>query len=195
METNTQIHLQAATVQDESVLWLMLTFAAWMESGGEEQIAQARSDPYLSTYVSGWGARKGDLGVIARDGIGEVLGAAWLRLGGADGPFNLGEKQVPELATAVVPQARRRGVGSAMMKHLIELARPCYPRIILSVREENPAVLFYSKLGFREVSRMENRVGGSSLVMTMDLGHAAQEQDSVGGIQKTCSMHGAAALH
>jgi ribosomal protein S18 acetylase RimI-like enzyme len=71
-----------------------------------------------------------------------------------------------------------------MMKHLTELARPSYPRIILSVREENPAVLFYSKLGFREVSRMENRVGGSSLVMTMDLAHAAREPDSVGGIQK-----------
>jgi ribosomal protein S18 acetylase RimI-like enzyme len=184
METNTQTHLQAATVQDESVLWLMPTFAAWMESGGEEQIAQARSDPYLSTYVSGWGARKGDLGVIARDGIGEVLGAVWLRLGGADGPLNLGDKHVPELATAVVPRARWRGVGTAMIKHLIELASPCYPRIILSVREENPAVLFYSKLGFREVSRMENRVGGSSLIMTMDLAHAAREQNSVGGILK-----------
>jgi ribosomal protein S18 acetylase RimI-like enzyme len=71
-----------------------------------------------------------------------------------------------------------------MIKHLIELASPCYPRIILSVREENPAVLFYSKLGFREVSRMENRVGGSSLIMTMDLAHAAREQNSVGGILK-----------
>jgi hypothetical protein len=41
METNAQIHIQAATFQDESLLWIMLTYAAWMESGGEEQIPQA----------------------------------------------------------------------------------------------------------------------------------------------------------
>jgi hypothetical protein len=41
METSTQIYVTEANVQDEPVLWLMLTFAAWMRSGGEEQIADA----------------------------------------------------------------------------------------------------------------------------------------------------------
>jgi ribosomal protein S18 acetylase RimI-like enzyme len=183
METNTQINVTTAKVQDEPVLWLMLTFAAWMGSGGEEQIAHARSDPYLSDYVSEWGTRRGDLGVIARDEFGEALGAAWLRLSSAERPYKLGNMQVPELAMAVIPQARRRGVGSALMKRLIDLASPCYPRIALSVREENPAVLFYSRLGFREVSRMKNRVGGDSLVMSMDLHRAAQQNDPVRGDQ------------
>jgi len=183
MEANTQIYVTAAKAQDEPVLWLMLTFAARMESGGEEQIAHARSDPYLSTYVSEWGTKRGDLGVVARDGFGEVLGAAWLRLGSAEGPYKLGDKQVPELATAVMPQARRRGVGTVLMKHLIESAMPYFPRIVLSVRDGNPAVFFYSSLGFREVSRMKNRVGGDSLVMTLDLAQAAQHQDSTGGAQ------------
>jgi hypothetical protein len=74
MEANTQIFVTAAKAQDEPVLWLMLTFAAWMGSGGEEQIAHARSDPNLSTYVAEWGTKRGDLGVVARDGFGEVLG-------------------------------------------------------------------------------------------------------------------------
>ncbi|MFN7898145.1 MAG: GNAT family N-acetyltransferase [Synechococcaceae cyanobacterium] len=163
-----------------------------MGSGGEEQIAHARSDPYLSSYVSGWGSKKGDLGVIARDGFGDVLGAAWLRLGGAEGPYKLGDKQVPELATAVIPQARRRGVGSVLIKHLIASARSSYPRIVLSVRAENPAVCFYCKLGFREVSRMKNRLGGDSLVMVIDLGLADQAQDPVGGIQNAEGRHCAA---
>jgi ribosomal protein S18 acetylase RimI-like enzyme len=185
VETNTQVYVTTAKVQDEPVLWLMLTFAAWMGSGGEEQIAHARSDPYLSTYVSEWGTKSGDLGVIARDGFGEVLGAAWLRLGSSEGPYKLGDKQVPELAMAVIPQARRQGVGSVLMKNLIELARPYYPRIVLSVREDNPAVLFYSRFGFCELSRMRNRAGGDSLVMTIELGRAAQHQDPLGGPQNT----------
>jgi ribosomal protein S18 acetylase RimI-like enzyme len=179
MTTNTQIHVTEAKVEDEPVLWLMLTYAAGMGSGGEEQISQARSDPYLSSYVANWGTKRGDLGVVAREGEGKVLGATWLRLGNAEGPYKLGDDQVPELATAVIPQARNQGVGSVLMKHLIELARPNYPRIVLSVREENPAVHFYSKLGFREGSRMKNRVGGDSLIMTLDLGHAAPPQDSM----------------
>lgn len=185
MEANTQIYVTTAKAQDEPVLWLMLTFAAWMGSGGEEQIAQARSDPYLSTYVSEWGTKNGDLGVVARDGGGEVLGAAWLRLGRGEGPFKLGDKQVPELATAVMPHARRQGVGTVLMNHLIELAMRSFSRIVLSVREENPAVLFYSRHGFREVSRMKNRIGGDSLVMILDLGQAAQHQDSEGGIKNS----------
>jgi GNAT superfamily N-acetyltransferase len=183
MVTNSQIYVTAATVQDEPVLWRMLTFAASMGSGGEKQIAHARSDPYLSSYVSEWGTKRGDLGVIARDGLGEVLGAAWLRLGDAVGPYKLADQQVPELATAVIPQARRRGVGSILIKHLLASARLDYPRIVLSVREENPAVLFYCKLGFREVARMQNRVGGGSLVMALDFGLAGQHPDPMSWIQ------------
>jgi ribosomal protein S18 acetylase RimI-like enzyme len=175
MDAKTQIYVTAAEAEDEPVLWQMLTFAASMGSGGVEQVAHARSDPYLSTYVSEWGSKRGDVGVVARDRFGEVLGAAWLRLGSAGGQFKLGDQQVPELATAVVPQARGRGVGTVLMRHLIEAARPHFPRMVLSVREENPAVRFYSSLGFQEVSRMKNRVGGDSLVMTLDLDQAAQQ--------------------
>ena len=121
-------------------------------------------------------------GVIARDRSGDVLGAAWLRLGGIQGPYQLADKHVPELAMAVIPQARCRGVGSVLMSHLIESARSCYSQIILSVREDNPAVHFYSRFGFREVSRIKNRVGGESLVMSIDLAPLARPQNPVGGI-------------
>ncbi len=127
METSTQIYVTEANVQDEPVLWLMLTFAAWMGSGGEEQIADAQSDPSFSTDVTEWGTKKGDLGVNPRDGFREVLGAAWPRFGGAEGLYKLANMKVPELATPDISQARRRGVGSILMKYLIELARLCYP--------------------------------------------------------------------
>lgn len=163
------VYIMPAEVQDEAVLWLMLTYAASMGEGGAEQVATAQSDPFLMTYVSGWGLKKGDVGVVARDAPGNALGAAWLRLGGGGGQFKLSDDDVPELATAVIPAARGRGVGTALMKRLIALATPHFRRIVLSVREENPAVPFYSRLGFRAVSTMKNRVGGNSLVMALDL--------------------------
>jgi GNAT superfamily N-acetyltransferase len=123
------------------------------------------------------------LGVIPRAGFGDGLGAAWLRFGGADGLHKLENKKVPQLATADISQARRRGVGSILIKHLIELARLCYPQILRSVREEIPAVLFYFRLGFPEVSRMKNRFGGNSLVMAIALGRATQLLEPVDEIQ------------
>ena len=165
------------------MLWLMLTDAASLGSRGEEQIAHARSDPDLRAHGSEWGTKKGDLGVVALDGLVAPIGAAWLRLDGAQGPYKLGDRQVPELAMAVIPPACRRRVGSRMMQHLIRAAKPHYPQIVLSVRAENPAVSFYSEFGFREALRMTNRVGGDSLVMLLDMDPAAQHQDAVGGIQ------------
>jgi GNAT superfamily N-acetyltransferase len=161
--------ISPATPDDEETLWLMLTFAASMGHGGPDQVQAARSDAYLSTYVSDWGKRAGDVGVIARDPLGWAIGAAWLRLSLNEHRFRVADPSVPELATGVLPQARGHGVGTGMMQSLIDLAAPVHQRITLSVRAGNPARRFYTRLGFVEVSRMENRVGGESVVMILDL--------------------------
>ena len=171
--SNGRIVLEDAKREDEASLWLMLTFAASMGAGGESEVARAKADEYLRSYVEAWGSRIGDIGVMARSESGEVLGAAWLRLGGDGGRFKLGDSAVPELATALVPSARGRGIGTMMMKRLVAVARTRFTEIVLSVREENPAVRFYCRLGFREMARITNRVGGTSLVMKLDLGMAA----------------------
>lgn len=180
MAEQQQIALVPAQKQDEPALWLMLTYAASMAEGGKAQVPAAKRDPYLKCYVEDWGTRPGDMGIIARNGAGECLGAAWVRLGGEGGQFKLGDERVPELATAVVPHARRRGIGRKMMEALIEAARGRYPGMVLSVREDNPAVSFYAALGFHETGRMKNRVGGDSLVMSLDLSRTA-EQDKPSG--------------
>jgi GNAT superfamily N-acetyltransferase len=161
--------ISPATPDDEETLWLMLTFAASMGHGGPDQVPAARADAYLSTYVSDWGKRAGDVGVIARDSHGCAIGAAWLRLCHSEHRFRVADPSVPELATAVLPQARGRAVGTGMMQSLIDLAAPAHQRITLSVRAGNPARRFYARLGFIEVSRMQNRVGGESIVMILDL--------------------------
>ncbi|GKS60116.1 hypothetical protein YTPLAS18_36430 [Nitrospira sp.] len=154
---------------DEATLWRMLTYAASMEDGGDAMVAIAKADEFLRGYVEGWGSKPGDLGIIARRDGGAAVGAAWLRLRGTSGHFTIGDGRDPELATAVLPEMRGRGIGTAMMVRLMEAARPVFSAVVLSVREDNPAVRFYVSLGFRETARMQNRVGGTSLVMTCEL--------------------------
>jgi GNAT superfamily N-acetyltransferase len=171
-----QVQISPATAEDEEILWLMLTFAASMGSGGMEEVEKARSDPNLSTYVNDWGHQSGDIGIIARDPGGLPIGAAWLRLSHDEAEWRVADQSVPELATAVLPHARGRGVGTRMMQALIKLAAQWHRQITLSVRAGNPARHFYSRLGFVEISRMTNRVGGESIVMILDLPKATQHE-------------------
>ncbi len=86
----------------------------------------------------------------------------------------MADQATPELATAVLPQARGQGIGTAMMQELIRRAAPTYRQITLSVRRENPALRFYKRLGFTEIATMKNRVGGDSIVMVLELHQASQ---------------------
>ncbi len=165
------VRIAPATADDAATLWLMLTYAASMGKGGPDQVAMAQADPCLCAYVEGWGRQAGDLGVIAREAGGRAIGAAWLRLSHEATPGRVAEPSVPELAAAVHPEARGRGVGTHLLQALIVLAAPTYRRIRLSVRTENPARRFYGRLGFVEESRITNRVGGESIVMTLELPH------------------------
>lgn len=67
------------------------------------------------------------------------------------------------LLIAVVPGARRRGVGAALIEHMYSAARERgIIRIYLEMRRGNPAVHLYQKFGFEPIGerkhyyRMEN---------------------------------------
>jgi ribosomal protein S18 acetylase RimI-like enzyme len=73
--------------------------------------------------------------------------------------------EAPELAVAVFPQFRNMGLGCALLKALDVAAARQYSAIQLNVRQENPAVRLYERLGFQTIGTMKNRAGGRSLVM------------------------------
>jgi ribosomal protein S18 acetylase RimI-like enzyme len=126
-----------------------------------------RDDPYLARYVQGWG-REGDLGVIGETG-GDLVGAAWVRLlvGDEQNDIAFVDAETPELAIAVLPGHEGGGKGTTLMRALIARSRPVYPGIVLTVREVNPAVRFYERLGFETVDRVVNRVATASLKMLL----------------------------
>jgi ribosomal protein S18 acetylase RimI-like enzyme len=120
----------------------------------------------VSRYVKGWG-RPGDTALIAVDD-GFPVGAAWYRLFDRDRPgYGFVDEETPELAIAVVPNRRGRGLGEALLEALFERARADgYRALSLSVPAgDEPLVAFYEKHGFARV----HEDGGDSVTMRREL--------------------------
>lgn len=106
----------------------------------------------ISLYVKGWG-RPGDTALIALD-EGFPVGAAWYRLFTRDRPgYGFVDDATPELAIAVVPSRRGRGLGEALLEALCDRARSeGFQALSLSVARDNDALVsFYEKHGFSRV--------------------------------------------
>ena len=113
----------------------------------------------VQLYVKAWG-RPGDTLVIALL-EGFPVGAAWYRLFKAGKPgYGFVDEQTPELAIAVVPNARGKGVGGALLDALLERARTAgFPAVSLSVDRRNAgAIHVYEQHGFARVSEDEDSV-------------------------------------
>lgn len=160
---------RSLTKADEPLVWRMLYEAARVAEEGRMSPESIRFDPYLAKYAKGWG-RPGDLGVaaFARDN-GEAVGAAWLRLLiGVDRGDGYIDDRTPELALGVMPAHRGRGVGTELLRLLVDAAHTCVPGITLTVRAGNPAMRLYERVGFRVLpGELTNRVGGQSVKMHM----------------------------
>ena len=111
----------------------------------------------VALYVKAWG-RRGDTAVIAIDN-GFPVGAAWYRLFSARQPgYGFVDERTPELAIAVVPSARGRGVGSALLDALLERARAeGHEAISLAVDRDNAgAIALYERHGFERTAESED---------------------------------------
>jgi hypothetical protein len=103
IESAANLVVRDADADDIPFLWLMLTYAASMSTSAEPAVEAVMKDAYLRTYVDDWG-RRGDLGVVAVKNGTDRVGAGWVRLGGGStSPFKLGDTEIPELATAILP--------------------------------------------------------------------------------------------
>ena len=108
-------------------------------------------------WTEGWG-RPGDLGVVAWDGD-ERIGAAWCRFQDEAIVRADGGAAMAEIAIAVVPSRRSRGVGGELLAALgNEAARHGHQDLCLTVGAANPALRLYERAGFTTVSRVGGRV-------------------------------------
>ncbi len=160
--------IRPITAADEAFLWQMLYYAAHMHEEASKTVVDAMQNPILARYVTGWG-RPGDLGFLAEEALtGKALGAGWARLfTGEHKGYSPTDDNTPELAIALLPAYVNHGIGTALLRHLIDAARPHYPGLALSVRADNPAVHLYQRCGFVTVNEIVNRVGGMSYDMRL----------------------------
>ena len=107
----------------------------------------------IACYVEDWG-RYGDDGLLAVDDTtGADLGAAWLRLWpGMETGYGFVDRSTPELAIAVRPEHRGRGIGTCLLDALLDRASQRHRAVSLSVSLDNPAVALYQRHGFRAIA-------------------------------------------
>ncbi|HEY5376559.1 MAG TPA: N-acetyltransferase [Polyangiaceae bacterium] len=129
---------------------MLFEAAFWRPNKPRPSLQEALARPDLAKVLAGWG-RPGDLGMVATDGQGERIGAAWMRLWTVDDhTHGFVDEQTPELGIGVRREFRRHGVGTALLLAVLGRAREdVVPRVSLSVEIENVARLLYERFGFK----------------------------------------------
>ena len=157
------MRLRPATQDDLDLLWEFLAIA-----GYEPDVATAKSVPFVAAHLEGW-RRPTDFGFIA-ELDGRAVGAAWARHYPAEGnPFYI-DARSPEVSIGVRDSMRGKGIGATLLRALIREAAARDLRLSLNVRETNPALRLYERLGFHRVPGQvaPNRVGTLSFGMVFD---------------------------
>jgi ribosomal protein S18 acetylase RimI-like enzyme len=164
----------------KQVLYQMLQIAA--HEGNFQTVVE---NPNLSCYVEMAGHRSNSdlVAVVAQNthGSGDchgsaVVGAAWMQTwknpNGVCG-FGFMDHNIPEIAMGVLPDYQGQGIGTLLLKDLIQIGlERNFSAICLSVREDNlAAVRLYERMGFRRVNGSEeiNRLGTFSYKMVRTL--------------------------
>ena len=120
------------------------------------------NSPSIKKYYEDWG-KNGDTALIAIDKDNRAVGAVWYRLfDESNMGYGFVDNRTPELGIAVTKEARGLGIGTLLMKKIIQQAsEDGYKSLSLSVDPENKnAVHIYRKIGF-----IDYGVSGTSITM------------------------------
>ena len=132
--------------------------------------------PELQEYIVEFGNRKHDKALVAEI-QGNVVGAIWVRIMNDYGHI---DNDTPSLAMSVCPQYRGLGIGTSLLKQLLQVERLAgYSKISLSVQKSNYAVLQIkvnrfcrkspkkysadSRVKMRTANRTPSKIGGSQM--------------------------------
>jgi len=136
------------TTEDQALLFELRLQAIYVAPGEAPPSRAVLDEPSIRRGVDGFG-RPGDVGYKAVDSAsGEAVGGVWLRLFSAEeAPGGFVEEAIPVLGIAVMPGWRGKGIGTALMRRLLEGAAGRAP-ISLNVAKGNPAQRLYERMGF-----------------------------------------------
>lgn len=108
--------------------------------------------PELRVYVDGFGQSPQDR-ALAGIVDGRVAGVVWVRIMNDYGHV---DDNTPSFAISLLPEFRGMGLGSALMRAMLDLLRQSGCRqASLAVQKENYAVSMYQKAGFQTIRETE----------------------------------------
>ena len=110
------------------------------------------NEPENKNYYEGFGLPD-DLAMVAENADGMIVGAVWTRiLAGEIKGFGNIDNETPEFGISVLPQYRKLGIGTELLKEmLILLKNKGYEKCSLAVQKKNYAVKMYENCGFNIV--------------------------------------------
>jgi ribosomal protein S18 acetylase RimI-like enzyme len=163
------VQIRSARPADLGFLEVMLFEAFhWDVAAQRPALADFRDEPEFRKLLAGWG-RRGDRALVAEQN-GERIGAAWLRLWTDElHSYGFVAPEIPELGIAVGRRHRSQGVGRALLRALIDVARgDGFSALSLSVSPANRALELYLSEGFERVG-----AEGTSWTLLRDLSSRA----------------------
>ena len=126
--------------------------AIFIPEGAKAPSKDIINKPELQVYISDFGKHRGDYGLVAESDK-KIIGAVWVRIMNDYGHV---DNETPSLAIALVPEYRNHGIGTALMKSMIDLLKAeKYKQVSLSVQKENYAVNMYRNVGFEIIDENE----------------------------------------
>lgn len=138
---------------DVPLLKEFLYMAMFVPPGHQPPPREALELPEIRHYITDWG-RKHDRGILAVEiASGKAIGAAWLRIWPEDDHgYGYVDTETPELTISICEEHRGRGVGTELMRRLLDIATKHHKAVSLSVDKINTlAFRLYLRLGFRIV--------------------------------------------
>lgn len=157
------MRLRPTTADDETVLKELLYHSISVAPGDAAPPREIVELPELVRYIRGWGTSEEDRGTLAEVN-GAIVGGAWLRLWRAEEHgYGFVNEHTPELSMAVLPDHRGEGIGTELLRRVLEEAARHHDAVSLSVSEHNRARRLYERAGFVPVGS-----SGDSITMLRD---------------------------
>lgn len=144
--------IRAIKAEEYHVLNDFLYEAIFIPKGAENPPKSIINEPALQVYVKDFGKMPDDRCLVAECG-GEIVGAVWVRIMDDYGHVDV---DTPSFAISLYKEYRGRGVGTELMRKMLELLRAeGYEKVSLAVQKANYAVKMYKRLGFETVGENE----------------------------------------
>lgn len=143
------INIRPIQAHEFSFLEEMLYEAIFIPEGKERPPISIVKLPELACYYENFG-RKHDICFLAANNS-ELIAAIWIRLFTVHRKgYGYVDDNTPELCMSVKPPYRNNGIGTQLMKLMLEELVKCeYEKVSLSVDKINYALKMYEKFGFK----------------------------------------------